>query len=116
MSPDGPFSMLECCDPDGAVRLELLGELDLAVAEEFSARLAELIDQRRLTRLDLSRLEFIDSTGIHALIRAVRSGRADGAQLIEVERKLSQQAQRLVDLAGVAPILWPNGQSPWPRT
>ncbi len=106
MSPPAPFRMLERTDPDGAVRLELIGELDLAVADEFRACVAELIDGGRLTRLDLSQLEFIDSTGIHALIRGVQSGRVNGHQLIEVDRNVGHQARRLLDLAGVGPLLW----------
>ncbi len=53
--------------------IEAFGELDLAGAPELQEVIerAEATDARRIV-LDLSGLEFIDSTGISLLIRAAR--------------------------------------------
>ena len=103
-----PFEIAERDDPDGRVRLTLTGELDLAVAGQLTDRLQQLRDQRRAVRLDLSRLEFIDSSGIHALINGAAAGHAEDEQLLEVESDLHPSVRRVIELLGIAPILWPN--------
>ena len=60
---------------DGSLRLSLTGELDLSSTRVLEDRLARLRALRTPVRLDLSRLEFIDSTGIHLLIRTVGDAR-----------------------------------------
>jgi anti-sigma B factor antagonist len=46
----------------------LAGELDLAAAPQVSDSIDALADPTRPLVVDLSGLEFIDSTGIHALV------------------------------------------------
>jgi anti-anti-sigma factor len=60
----------------------LYGELDLASAPilERTMRMVESIDVGRVV-LDLRALEFIDSTGLHALMRAHERWRAQGRRL-----------------------------------
>lgn len=62
--------------------LSLFGELDLASAPMLERRLqmAESTDSVRLV-IDLSGLQFIDSTGLHTLVRAEQRWRANGRQL-----------------------------------
>lgn len=55
---------------DGAHVLEVEGVLDIFTIEDFDNSLLELHDVSSLT-IDLSRLTFIDSTGIGALLRAI---------------------------------------------
>jgi hypothetical protein len=55
-------------DQDGARRLALEGELDRLTAPALEDRLDQLAAQKRRVRLDLSLLQFIDSTGIGNLI------------------------------------------------
>src|SRR5206468_2023192 len=69
------FTMDEQLDVDETLRLTLLGDLDLASAETLSARLAELRAADRPVRLDLSKLAFIDSSGIQALLVALADAR-----------------------------------------
>jgi anti-anti-sigma factor len=61
--------------------LRLTGELDLASAPLLKYRLEEFRAAKRQVRVDLSGLDFIDSSGIHLLIWAVNDARANGWQL-----------------------------------
>lgn len=54
---------------DGAVVLGLSGELDLAGAPELDAALAAAREAGGGLTLDLSELEFIDSSGLGVLVR-----------------------------------------------
>jgi anti-anti-sigma regulatory factor len=49
-------------DGDGVIRIR--GELDLAGADRFTALAGAVLDGQRKVVLDVSELEFIDSTGI----------------------------------------------------
>ena len=102
------FQMEEHFDDDGALWLALVGELDLAVSERLGARLRELQRGGIQVRLDLSRLEFIDSTGLRELIRAVTVSRRDGWEL-RISDELTSPVRRVVELVGLAPHLWPTG-------
>lgn len=56
---------------EAAVVVELDGELDLASAPDLRARLLELVNKRpELVVLDLSKLSFVDSTGISLFVVA----------------------------------------------
>ncbi len=50
--------------------LLLSGELDMATAEQFSSALVPAVTEGGLITVDISRLTFMDSTGIHALVEA----------------------------------------------
>jgi NADPH2:quinone reductase len=62
------------------VRVHLLGELDLAVAAEVSGWLDKALDEHpgKHLEVDLSMLEFLDSSGIRALLNAHISATARG--------------------------------------
>lgn len=106
-TPDWAFSIRETVDPDQALRLTLVGDLDLTAAETLSPRLADIKATGRRTRLDLSRLEFIDSAGIQALLLALTDARWDGWQL-EIAPELSPSVQRAAEIVGIAQVLWPH--------
>jgi anti-anti-sigma factor len=72
------FRIDESRDADGALRLTLLRELDLTVAPRLDARLAELRETSAQVRLDLSKLEFIDSSGIRVVTLAALDARRNG--------------------------------------
>jgi anti-anti-sigma factor len=93
---------------NGVVRLAPVGELDLASAEQLVTRVCQLLAGGARVRLDLSRLEFIDSRGIYALIRAVALGREAGGERVEVDRGLSKNVRELLELTGMARMLWPQ--------
>jgi anti-sigma B factor antagonist len=68
---------------DGPERvIELFGELDLACVGTLNEQLQEAMDGRfQSVVLDLSGLDFIDSTGIEAIYRAVEDSNANGPKL-----------------------------------
>jgi anti-anti-sigma factor len=82
---------------DGWLRLSLTGELDRAAAPQLENRLAPLRVRRSRVRLDLSRLEFIDSSGIHLLVQTIGEARLKHWEL-EIEPELSPQVSRLFRL------------------
>jgi stage II sporulation protein AA (anti-sigma F factor antagonist) len=77
----GEFTVIS--ERDGEVHCALLvGELDLTTVEELDRELrrAESTDVRSIV-LDLSRLTFIDSTGVQLLMTAHARSRADSNRL-----------------------------------
>ena len=58
------------------------GELDMAAAEQVKRKLAELIDggQTRLI-MDLANVPFMDSSGLGALVAAMKHARAAGGDI-----------------------------------
>lgn len=99
------FEIRERRDPDGARRLAVIGELDLATVHCLRDRLRSLSRQTDHVRLDLSQLSFIGSSGIRELVTAADDARRDGWTL-EINEEVSAQVRRMVDLAGVGTRLW----------
>lgn len=90
----------------------MIGELDHASAWGLTRRLEKLRASGESVRLDLSRLDFIDSSGVRAILISVREARTEGPQL-EVDRQLSRQAKQVFDTLGIDAALWPaNGGAP----
>jgi anti-sigma B factor antagonist len=83
---------------DGEVRLTLVGELDLYRAPGLEDRLQSLTFTSRVVRLDLSKLDFIDSSGLRVLIRAFQDARDDGRQL-RIEPAVSPNVKLAMNLA-----------------
>lgn len=90
------------CQLDGAAHVvSLCGELDLANAAtaeaELTAALAA-VDARVI--VDMSELEFIDSTGIALLVAAL--GRCEDGRELRFVPSRSAAVNRVLDLTGVA--------------
>jgi anti-anti-sigma factor len=72
----------------GTPRLVVSGELDLASSEELEAHLKQLESaEPDLLVLDLRELEFMDSTGLRAVIAADVRARERGARLVIVRAR-----------------------------
>jgi anti-sigma B factor antagonist len=84
----------------GGLRLTLLGELDLSSAPGLEARLGELQAENRPVVLDLSKLEFMDSTGLAIMTRAINSSWSDGWTFV-IDPNLSPQVRRLFSLTAL---------------
>lgn len=101
------FDVRQRHDADGAVRMTLTGELDLSSAAGLKARLNEVQrSSTRPVRLDLSELEFIDCSGIRAILDAMAEAHRGGGAL-EVDRIVSPIVGRVVSLGAIAADLWP---------
>jgi anti-anti-sigma factor len=101
------FRIEERFERNGEVRLELIGEFDLAVVELVASRLRELRKGGYGVRLDLSRLTFLDSSGVREIIRELGHARDNGWEL-EVDGPLTEAVARTVDLLGARAFLWPE--------
>lgn len=107
MALAGPsFEIREGVDADGAARLSLIGELDIAVADGVEERLRAMREEGRRLRLDLSELEFIDSSGVRVLVLGIKHSRQSGHEL-EVERTVSGPVERMIEIMGIGSQLWP---------
>jgi anti-sigma B factor antagonist len=104
----GPsFEIRESVDADGAARVTLVGELDIAVADSVEERLRELREQGQRARLDLSQLDFIDSSGVRTVVLGLKHARQSGHEL-EVDPQVSPTVARMIDIMGIGPQLWPS--------
>jgi anti-anti-sigma factor len=87
-------------DASGARVVKLIGEIDVANADALGEKLDGLIgtDDARLV-VDLSALEFIDSSGIAMLLRAAR--RVDSIAM----RNPTDVVRRIIECTGLADTL-----------
>jgi anti-anti-sigma factor len=96
MGPPPRFEIHESHN-DGWLRLRLAGQLDLASAPTLDDRLTRLRAIKSPVRLDLSQLDFIDSTGIHLLVRTIGEARVKHWAL-RIDPDVSPQVMRLFKL------------------
>jgi stage II sporulation protein AA (anti-sigma F factor antagonist) len=84
---------------DDAVRIRVLGDLDLASAPALERALSdvEATDAKSMV-LDLDGLDFMDSTGLRTVLAADMRSRADGGRMAVTRG--SPQVQRLFELVG----------------
>jgi anti-anti-sigma factor len=79
--------------------LTLAGELDLATAPVLQERLDATLHRGAVVVIDLSRLRFIDSSGLGMLVQAERQLRESGGQLVLVRGP--RAAHRPFELTGL---------------
>jgi anti-anti-sigma factor len=101
-----PFEIHESHAPD-LIRLRLVGELDIATAPVLTERLNRLPLDALVVRLDLSELEFIDSSGLHVLLEATR----DSGGLVEVDPHVAPQVRRLLELTHTDRLIGASARS-----
>jgi anti-sigma B factor antagonist len=97
--PPGRLQISSDSQSDATV-VTLAGELDIASAPSFERALDALLpaDARRRLVIDLSRLDFMDSTGLRALLLARQRAEANDAELLL--RPGPRQVQRVFELSG----------------
>ena len=84
----------------GAVILSPSADLDLAMAPELAARLREIaVEGERDAIVDLTRVAFMDSTGMAVLLNALRRLTRGGHRLLLVCPH--GEPRRLLELAGM---------------
>ncbi len=93
---------LRCTETDGARRLAVAGELDLATAPLLAEWLAEIDGPATgVVLVDLSRVTFIDGSGLRALAGAWEGRGADGGLKLEIVAA-SPLVRRVFELTGLA--------------
>lgn len=101
------FRIEQRAEPDGAVRVCVAGELDLAVAPALSLQLERLKGTLKVVRLDLSAVTFMDSMGLGTVLGAALDARRDGWEL-EICGPLTRPVHRVIEISGAGPYLWPD--------
>ena len=108
MSSEGPARLeppfrVSVSRSDGRVLVAVDGELDLATAPELRDVLVALSeDGDKEVTLDLTGLEFIDSTGLSVLVMTFTRARAAGGSL--VIRNPSQSVTRILEITGLVSV------------
>ncbi|MBV8348228.1 MAG: STAS domain-containing protein [Mycolicibacterium sp.] len=101
------FGIHQSRGADGVVRLFLIGDLDLVSKDQLELALRRLRAARSAVLVDLSRIEFLDSSGLRSLLTAVVDAREDG-WTFTIAPTVPFAVRRIVDIVGVADILWPE--------
>jgi anti-anti-sigma factor len=72
-------------EAEGQIRVALVGELDIASTPQFEESLEKIeASAPAVLVLDLRKVEFIDSTGLRAVIAADERARSGGRRLVVV--------------------------------
>jgi anti-anti-sigma factor len=89
---------------DGAVRVQVQGELDLSTSPRLDQVLHHEIGAGRRVVLDLSEVAFIDSTGLNTLIAALRASDSNSGGLM-LSPSLPAQVRRVLDITGLDKVI-----------
>src|SRR5690349_6459743 len=84
------------------VRVTLAGECDLAVRDELQAVLEAAVRSSPLVVVDLGRLDFLDSNGVHGLVAAHLEAQSRGGRISLVNP--SGAVAAVLDVTGVGPL------------
>ena len=99
-----PFAVVVSPLGDHEVQVAVKGELDLVSAPELQEALKRELVASNDVLLDLSEMDFIDSTGLHAIVEAVRTAKAVGRKL-KLNSELPAHARRLMEIVGLLPFI-----------
>ena len=104
LGPEGPPFQVRVEPDRDAVRLVLVGELDLDTVGVLDEQMRELrtVGFRRWV-LDLRKLSFIDSSGLRLLITANAGAREAGTELRLIQGP--PQIQRVFEITGLLDVL-----------
>lgn len=89
---------------DRRVRARLAGELDLATVPELTDALHEQLSAGNDVVLDLSMLEFVDSSGLQGILVALKEA-ASLPGTLSISSSIPPQVHRLLEIAGVLTAL-----------
>jgi anti-sigma B factor antagonist len=91
---------VECVQMDGFLELRLKGEIDMSNVTELSAQLEQAQSAAKRIVIDLSLLDFIDSSGLRALIDATENARLNGHAL-SFRRGGRPEVRRILEITGL---------------
>ena len=86
---------------DGSLILRLTGELDVASAHVLQTYVSSLRPLSSPLRLDVSRVSFVDSSGLHALVAARRAAVEDTGQPVMLVGP-TDMLRKLLTMSGLA--------------
>jgi anti-anti-sigma factor len=99
-----PFAIRVDRQVGAAVRIEVVGELDLSTAPELEHALRREIASGNEIVLDLGAVTFIDSTGLHTIVSALRlTDEAEPA--FSVSPMLPSQVRRVLEITGLNEVI-----------
>jgi len=98
-----PYFEIEESQGGAPITLSLRGELDMGSTRILDDRLTRLRAKKRAVVLDLAELQFIDSTGLHLLVRVMADARTDGWSL-SIAPEVSPTVRRLFALVHFNPF------------
>ena len=90
-------------DGSGTVRLIPAGELDIGTAPMLEQALREQVTSGAPILLDLSKLSFLDSSGLHLLVRMRRDADQEG-WVLDMTRPVGE-ASRVIEVTRMAQVL-----------
>lgn len=96
----------------GRVTVALAGECDLATRDALATALRAAVKTAPLVVVDMSDLEFLDSSGLHSIVGAHHEAQDRGGQLWVVNA--TGTVAHVLDLTGVGELLGPpiDGSGP----
>lgn len=100
---DRPFTCHWSAEGSAAASVQVRGEVDLATSVRLERVLGEALDHAHLVLLSLHEVSFMDSAGLHLLLRASQRARDRGAWLILLA--VPRQIQTLFEVTGTRELL-----------
>lgn len=97
------FSTRTDTDADGTVVVHAEGDVDIATSVTLRAALIDAVAQSPSLVLDLGDVEFIDSTGLSALVLGHQRAQQAGGTLIL--RRCTSSVERLLGVTGLDQVL-----------
>ena len=86
----------------GATVVRAVGEVDLATSEDLAAAVRPCLSDGASIELDLSGVEFIDSSGLGTLVQLLKEATRSGASFVLVG--VSASTYRLLEVTGLTPV------------
>jgi anti-sigma B factor antagonist len=99
-----PFS-IDVAKRDGRTVLSLAGELDIATVGELETAIGDGLAGGDELVLDLRGLEFMDSSGVRALVSGHAAARDGDGSLVIVCARAGTEVARVIEVSGIAGAL-----------
>jgi anti-sigma B factor antagonist len=87
----------EIKDQNGAIVISFEGDMDLQSSPQAREALLDCVGRNRPVLVDLSRVNYIDSSGVASLVESLQTARKRGSKLVLVS--VSETAMRVFKLA-----------------
>jgi anti-sigma B factor antagonist len=98
-----PVFEVQASQREDTTVLTIVGELDIATVDQFSRAVDAALSQSRRVEIDLAALEFVDSSGLRAIVAIHNASKAEG--FAYKLRGSTPRIQRLFTLTGLDDLL-----------